>query len=60
MKLLWYGLTLLFGVIGLVAVVRIFEILILGAGLLPTTQLLIAFITLLLAFVCLRKARRVT
>ncbi len=29
MKLLWYVLTLIFGVIGLVAVFRIFEILIL-------------------------------
>jgi hypothetical protein len=60
MKLLWYVLTLVFGVIGLVAVFRVFEVLILGAGLLPTTQLLIAFITLLLAFVCLRQARSVT
>jgi hypothetical protein len=60
MKLLWYVLTLVFGVIGLLAVVRIFEILILGAGLLPNTQLLIAFITLLLAVVCLLKARSVT
>ncbi|HBB87067.1 MAG TPA: hypothetical protein DC047_05585 [Blastocatellia bacterium] len=60
MILLWYFLTLVFGVIGFVAVFRIFEILILGAGVFPTTQLLIAFITLLLAFLCLRKARRVT
>ena len=60
MKLLWYVLTLIFGVIGLVAVFRVFEVMVLGAGLFPTTQLLIAFITLLLAFVCLRKARSVT
>jgi len=60
MKLLWYVLTLIFGVIGLVAVFRVFEVMVLGAGLFPTTQLLIAFITLLLAFVCLRKARSAT
>ena len=58
MKLLWLFLTLVFGLVGFVAVFRIFEVLILGAGALPTTQLLIAFITLLLAFVCLRKARQ--
>ena len=60
MKLLWYVLTLIFAVIGLVAVFRVFEVMVLGAGLFPTTQLLIAFITLLLAFVCLRKARSAT
>ena len=60
MKLLCYVLTLIFGVIGLLAVFRIFEVLILGSGVLPTTQLLIAFITLFLAFVCLRKARSLT
>ena len=37
------------------ALFRVFEILILGAGVLPTTQLLIAFIALLLGSVCLRK-----
>jgi hypothetical protein len=58
MTLLWYVLTLVFGVIGLVAVVRIFEILILAVSLLPTTQLLIAIVTLLLAFLCLRKAHQ--
>jgi hypothetical protein len=60
MILLWYFLTLVFGVIGFVAGFRIFEILVLGAGVFPTTQLLIAFIALLLAFLCLRKARSAT
>ena len=56
MKVLWYLLTFLFGLIGLLAAIRVFERLAMGAGLLPV-QLLIVFVMLLLAWLCLRKAR---
>ena len=56
MKVLWYLLTFLFGLIGVLAAIRVVERLVTGAGLLPV-QLLIAFVMLLLAWLCLRKAR---
>ena len=56
MKVLWYLLAFLLGLIGLLAAIRVFERLATGAGLLPV-QLLIAFGMLLLAWLCLRKAR---
>lgn len=59
MKILWYVLTLVFGVIGVLAGLRTFEHLMSGAGLLPA-QLLIAIMMLLLAVLCLRKARTAT
>ena len=59
MKILWYVLTAFLGSIGLLALIRTVERLVVGAGLLPT-QLIIAFVMLLLAFLCLRKARTAT
>ncbi len=55
MHRLWYFLTLVFGGIGLVAVFRIFEILGLGVSVLPATQLFIALIALLFAFLSFAK-----
>jgi len=59
MKILWYILTAFLGLIGLLALIRTVERLVVGAGLLPT-QLIIAVVMLLFAFLCLRKARTAT
>ena len=59
MKILWYLLTAFLGLIGVLALVRTFERLAVGAGLLPV-QLIIAVVMLLLAALCLRKARTAT
>ena len=56
MRILWYGLTALFGLIGLLGLIRTVEQLVTGAGLIPI-QLAIAFVFLLLAVVCVQKAR---
>ena len=56
MKVLWYLLTFLFGLVGVLSAIRLIERLAAGAGLLRA-QLLIAFVMLLLAWLCLRKAR---
>ncbi len=56
MRILWYLLTFLFGLVALLAAIRLFERLAAGAGLLPA-QLLIALVMLLLAWLCLRKTR---
>ena len=56
MRILWYGLTALFGVIGVLAGLRIVERLVSGAGIIPV-QLIIAFVMLGLAVLCLQKAR---
>jgi hypothetical protein len=59
MKVLWYLLTALFGLIGVLALIRTVERLVTGSGLIPT-QLVIAFVMLLLAVLCVRKARATT
>jgi len=56
MKILWYLLTFLFGLVGVLATIRLIGRLSSGAGLLPA-QLLIALLMLVLAWLCLRKAR---
>lgn len=56
MRILWYLLTALFGVIGVLALIRTVERVLAGAGLIPM-QLVIAFVMLLLAVVCVRQAR---
>jgi hypothetical protein len=56
MKILFYILAVVFGLLSLLAVLRTIERLLSGIGLLPS-QLLIALVALLLAGVCLRKAR---
>ena len=56
MKILFYFLTAVFSLFGILAVLRTIERLMSGAGLLPV-QLLIAIVALLLAGVCLNKAR---
>jgi len=56
MRIIFYFLTFIFGFFGILALLRTIERLVAGAGILPA-QVLIAFVTLLLAVVCLRKAR---
>jgi hypothetical protein len=56
MKILLYFLTAVFGLFGILAVLRTIERLMFGAGLLPA-QLPIAFVSFVLAGVCLKKAR---
>ncbi len=56
MKTLWYVLTFFFGLLGVLATIRVLERLASGSGLFPE-HLVIALITLLLAWVCLRRAR---
>jgi lipopolysaccharide export LptBFGC system permease protein LptF len=58
-RILWYLLTALFGLIGVFALIRTLERLVTGSGLIPT-QLVIAFVMLLLAVLCVRKARAAT
>jgi ABC-type phosphate transport system permease subunit len=59
MRILWYLLTALFGLIGVLALIRTVERLITGSGLI-TAQLVIALVMLPLAVLCVRKARAVT
>jgi hypothetical protein len=59
MRILWYLLSALFGLIGVLAAVRTIERLVSGAGLLPS-QLILALLMLLFAVLCLRRARSVT
>ena len=59
MKILWYLLSAFLGLIGVLALIRTVERLAVGAGLLPV-QLIIAVVMLLLAGLCLRKARTAT
>ncbi len=59
MRILWYFLTALFGLIGVLALIRTVERLLAGAGLIPM-QLVIAFVMLLLAVLCVQKARAAT
>jgi len=56
MKILFYVLTAVLGLFGILAVLRTVERLMSGAGILPV-QLLIALVALILAGVCLKKAR---
>ena len=58
MKILWYLLTLLLGLFGILSAIRVVERLVSGSGFLPI-QLLIALIMLALAWLCLSKARTV-
>jgi hypothetical protein len=59
MKALWYFLTAVFGFLGMLSVLRTVERLAAGAGVLPT-QILIAIVAFLVAWVCLKKARGAT
>jgi hypothetical protein len=59
MKALWYVLTAVFGFFGVLSALRIIERLATGAGVLPA-QILVAFVALLVAGLCLRKARGAT
>ena len=59
MKILWYVLTAFFGLLGVLGLIRTIERLAIGAGLLPT-ELIIAVVMLLLAVLCVRKARAAT
>lgn len=56
MRILWYLLTTLFGLTGVLALIRTVERLTTGSGLRPA-QLVIASVMLLLAVLCARKAR---
>jgi hypothetical protein len=56
MKILFYVLTAVLGLFGILAVLRTVERLMAGAGIL-SVQLLIALVALILAGVCLKKAR---
>jgi|KBSSwiStaDraftv2_1062776.scaffolds.fasta_scaffold7855089_1 hypothetical protein len=56
MKTVWYILTVFFGAIGLLSLLRVIERLMLGAEMFPV-QIVIALVMLVLAVVSLRKAR---
>jgi len=56
MKTVWYILTVFFGAIGLLSLLRVIERLMLGAEMFPI-QIVIALVMLVLAVVSLRKAR---
>ena len=56
MKILFYVLTAVVGLFGILAVLRTVERLMSGAGIVPV-QLLIALVALILAGICLKKAR---
>ena len=61
MKILWYVLTVIFGAVGALAVLRIVELIFIGASVLQLPmQILIAVVMLALAFMCLRRARAAT
>jgi hypothetical protein len=57
MKALMYFLAGVFGLFGILAVLRTIERLVSGTGILPS-QLLIALLALLLTGVCFKKARK--
>jgi hypothetical protein len=58
MKILLYFLTFFLGLIGILGIGRAAEVMIFGGGLAPMpTQIIISVIALLLAVVCLLKAR---
>ena len=59
MRIVWYLLTALFGLIGALALIRTVERFATGVGSIPA-QLVIAFVMLLLAVLCVREARAVT
>ena len=56
MKTVWYILTVFFGAIGLLSLLRVIERLMLGAEMFPV-QIVIALVMLVLAVGSLRKAR---
>lgn len=58
MKILWYILTFLFGLFGVLATIRVVERLVSGVGVLPV-QLLLALLLLGLAVASFRQARGV-
>jgi hypothetical protein len=57
MKALMYILGTVFGLFGILALLRTIEHLVTGTGLIPS-QLLIALVALLIAGVCFKKARK--
>jgi len=59
MRIVYYLGMVVFGFIGIMGVLRTVELLIVGAGLF-LTQLLIGAVMLVLAFLCLKKARATT
>jgi hypothetical protein len=59
MKALWYLLTAVFGLFGVLSTLRSLERLATGAGV-PLAQILVALVALLVAWVCLKKARGAT
>jgi hypothetical protein len=57
MKILWYGLTLVLGLFGLLSLLRFFELQLTTGSFYPI-QLVMAIICLGLAYKCLVQARR--
>lgn len=57
MKILWYGLTFVLGLFGLLSLLRFFELQLTAGGFFPI-QLVFAIICLGLAYKCLVQARR--
>ena len=56
MRILWYVFTAVFGLFGLLALIRTVERIVSGEGLIPI-QLLISFVMLFLAVICMQRAR---
>ena len=56
MRVVWYLLALVLGLFGALALFRTVELLLVGAGVSPA-QVLIALVGLLLAWLCVQKAR---
>ena len=56
MKILFYLLTVICGLFGLLSLLRFFEVALLGGGIFPI-QLIIGVGGIILAWVCLKKAR---
>jgi len=56
MKIVWYLLAVVLGVFGALGLVRSIDRLISGAGILPV-QILIGLVGLILAWLCIKKAR---
>ena len=56
MKIIWYLLAVVLGAFGALGLVRSTERIIGGAGILPV-QILIALVGLILAWLCIKKAR---
>lgn len=57
MRIVWYLLTFVFAVVGILSLVRSAEVLV-GGGV-PAIQIFIAAVGLLLAWQCIRKARAI-